>query len=160
MTLYPASVIFQPQLEQHTLNRLNTKNILNRLKRTKQMSDAAIFQIIFGIIGATIAFPFIIMAYDNFTEWCKPAKSNSSFKTRSIPASRLAARRMKRRQAIAKHQFLACSPKSTPQCASRPKRFKSARKTAATHAVANIRRSLRAYNVNYAQHSAALAALI
>lgn len=93
-----------------------------------------------------------------FSKSTKP--SNSSFKIRSIPAQRLAARRAKRRQAIAKHQSLVCTPKSASQCASRPKRFKSARKTAATHTVANIRRALRAYNVTYSQHSAALAALI
>lgn len=92
---------------------------------------------------------------------CKPTKpSNSSFKTKSIPAQRLAARRTKRRHAIAKHQSLVRTPKSASQCASSPKRFKSAKHTAATHTIANIRRTLRAYNVNYAQHSAALAALI
>lgn len=87
-------------------------------------------------------------------------KQNSSFKTKSIPAQRLAIRRAKRRQAIAQPQSLACTPKSAPKSASRPKRFKSARKTAATHTVANIRRTLRALDVTYIQHSAALAALI
>lgn len=125
------------------------------------MSDASIFQIIFGIIGATIAFPFIIMAYDNLAVWLKPAKPfTRSFKTKSIPAHRLATRRAKRRQAIAMPQSLACSPKSAAKGALRPKRFKSAKYTAATHTAANIRRTLRAYNVNYTQHSAALAALI
>lgn len=91
---------------------------------------------------------------------CKPTKSTRSFKTKSKPAQRLAARRTKRRKAIAKHQSLVRQPKSAPQCASSPKRFKSARKTATTRTVANIRRALRAYDVNYLQHSAALAALI
>ena len=90
----------------------------------------------------------------------KPTKSTRSFKTKSIPAQRLAARRAKRRQAIAKPQSLACSPKSASKSTSRPKRFKSAKSTAQTHTAANIRRTLRSFNVSYTQHSAALAALI